>query len=161
MVAAILFPDMLAAQGSNPAKLNELVAAAHYYVVSFTSWPKPGEVKICILGEGPLNQTLISVFTNRSSSDRRYLVETIDGQADIIARCDALIIWEESANIDSTLRQIEGRPILTISSGVDLVLKGGMVFLPQGKPPKVHLERVTRSGLKIDAALLEISEIVK
>lgn len=153
-------PPVLA-QSTGSSKLDELLAAAHFYVVSYTVWPKNNEIRVCLSGKSRLQGLLTSVFSSRSSSQRRYLPVVLSAMSKPETECDAVILSNDSEENDQLINRLSAYPILTLSSEVDVTPQGGMVYLPQGKPPRILLERVKKSGLKVESSLLEISDIAK
>ena len=160
VVACLAGSTAVAAQGST-AKLKELLSVAHYYVISYTVWPKNDEIRLCISNQNRLKETITSVFENRSSANRKFIVRELSSIEKPETECDAVILSDDTVESSKLLARLESHPVLTLSSEIDFTGKGGMVYLPQGKPPRILLSRVTKAGLKIESSLLEISEIVQ
>lgn len=148
------------AQGASAEKLEDLLAAAHFYVVSYTAWPNREDLKICVPENHRLKESLTSVFSNRVTAQRRLLVSPLSENPEYEKTCDAIILSGDDDD-KKILKRVGDRPILTLSSESDVTNEGGMIYLPKGKPPRILLKKVTQSGLRIDSALLAISEIVQ
>lgn len=151
------------AQSSTRAQFDNLLVAAHFYVISYAVWPPSGELHICIADTNRLKDALKATLNNRKTSGHQLIAVDLaqNEEIKIIETCNAVILGDQPEWNKTIIDHFRGRPILTLSSETDITTQGGMVFLPQGKPPRILLRQVKDSGLKIDATLLAISEIIQ
>lgn len=157
----MMLPARLLAQGPSESKLEELLAAAHFYVISYTAWPSKEELRICVPPNHRLKDSLNNTFSNRVTAQRRMTVVDLSTVSDVGKSCEVAILTGDLSEDKELVERIGSSPVLTVSSEIDVTDFGGMIYLPKGKPPRILLKQVNKSGLRIDSALLAISEIVQ
>ena len=144
--------------------LEERIKTAYLYnVLKFVRWPgeASGEpLRLCVAGDDAVAR-LIPGLHGRQIHERPVEVKrrAAEGNA-----CDVIYLAaSEAASLERWLGAGMGRAILTVADMerfaerggmVELDLRGGRVHL------RVNLAQMERSGLRLGAKALEISEIV-
>lgn len=160
----LLFARPCLSQTSHSGKkLEEFIAAAHYHVISFSSWENEGEtagqITVCLDKTHSIFDNIVKTFSGRKIRSRELSVSIIQETEDISSVCQVIILGGNGDFNKSVIERIGDLPILTLSSEEDITSIGGTVYITN-KTPKIHLGRLRKVNVRIDAQLLAISEII-
>ncbi len=146
----------------------EIQSAYLYNFLKFVTWPAATfadgttPYTICLAGVGspPTAFDGLNQLTAKSRGvEIRYLTE--GGDPDI---CHVLFLDRVTDDrTEKLLAQMQGRPVLTVSTGARFAREGGMIGLVSEGPRitfEVNLRMAERAGLKISANMLEAGDVV-
>lgn len=171
-VAAVLLALLPPSAGASPTGASEyqVKAAFLYKFAKFIDWPAdalgPADstFDLCVIGDDPFGKLLDQTVAGKRVSDHPIAVRRI-ASLDGSAGCRVLFISaSESGRLSLLLTRLRDRPVLTVGDVEGFAESGGMVNL------KLEARRVRlqinpgvakRAGLKIDAELLSLAEVVK
>lgn len=134
---------------------------------SFTTWPANENMKdftIAIMGKNPFNDYLETFYKNVKINKKNVIITYID-TIDEIDNVQMLFISNsEKDHINEILKQTQGKAILLIGDTEGFAKQGVHINLYETHQQTLHFEinaqSVKRSGLKIDALLLNYAKIV-
>ncbi len=140
------------------------IGAAAWGIVSYTRWPEEsGPLRVCICGQ-TANAGAIRRFSDWMAAERASTVQTLDAAENPGGVCDVVYVGQlEPGDIAPLIRQITGKPILSIGEGADFCSVGGMFCLDATRISggtarfSVNLDAVGRSGLRINPQVLRLS----
>lgn len=150
------------------AREYHLKAAFLRYVAKFVEWPPEslpeGTVNICVLGQVPYYKGLDSI-TGKDANDRTIQVMKIGAIEDAEKqKCQILFVAKtESEKIDSILKVVQDKPILSFGDMDEFAEKGGdMNFYIMNKRLAIMINppAVERSKLKISPRMLKLVTVV-
>jgi len=160
----------LIAEGQTDARREYQVKAVFLFnFARFVEWPgtaflAPGDpFVIGILGTDPFGPELESVVRGESVGTHPIQIARFRRVSDI-QRCQILFISESESNrLEAVLRDLAGRPILTVGETENYALRGVMIrFTPdRGRIRlRINLQSARDAGLQISSKLLRPAEIV-
>jgi hypothetical protein len=162
LTALLLSPAVAA-----PPTEHEVKAAYLNNFAKFVEWPvealRPGDpFVIGVLGQDPLADALVDLFQGAEVRGHRVVIE--NRRAERALRAHVLFIaGSESFVLPRVLRELEGRPVLTVSDMEGFLERGGMVrFLIEDQRVRFeinHLE-AQQAGLTLSSQLLRIARRV-
>lgn len=139
-------------------------AAFVFNLTKYVEWPKTGkELRIGVVGEGPMGDTLKRLLEGRKSEDRliHVLVWPTDQEID---SCAMLYFTQSPAKqTQSKMDRVRHKSVLTVGESEPFVVEGGMVGLVrEGDSIQivVNLEAAQAGNLNISSRLLNLSRIV-
>ena len=169
LLAAIAAPAQARANDADTEYL--LKAAFIYHFIKFVEWPgdmaisRHPNVNICVLGDNPFGKGAYDLFKRASTSSMRINIvsrHSIDAAVD--GSCHVLFIARsEESSLPEIIGSLKGRPVLAVSDISNFVLRGGgFGFITHENKIKlvINSDVANKSGLRIDAQLLEISSKV-
>ncbi len=135
---------------------------------NFIKWPDEANLKeftIAIIGDCPFEDILLKMYKDRKIKNLPVQVKHIKTIEDIEG-CQMLFISSsEKLNLNRILDYTEHLPILTISESEGFAKKGVHINFYTTAKNTIHFEinpkSVRRSGLKIDALLLNYAAIIE
>jgi hypothetical protein len=151
-----------------PPTEHEVKAAYLFNFAKFTEWPAeamggPTEpFVIGVLGRDPIAEALPEVLRGAEVRGHPVVVENWSDVRDV--RAHILFIGaDESFSLPWVLRELEGRPLLTVGDADGFVERGGMVrFLVQDQRVRFEIDRrrAERAGLSMSSQLLRVARRV-
>jgi hypothetical protein len=166
VAAALLLAPLALAQPAPPPSEYEVKAAFLFHFAKFVEWP-PADLHddfvIGILGRDPFGDALDRVLAGKTFGPHRIVVRraaTLEELGDVR---ELFISNSEKANLTEILKQLQGRPTLTVGEVDDFVSRGGMVgFRLQGGVVRfdINLQPVARAGLKMSSQLIRVARRV-
>ncbi len=148
----------------------DLKAVLLFNLTRFVEWPPAtfadpeSPLIIGVLGQDPYGHTLDEVVRTERYGTHRILVvryRTVEAAES----CQILFVCSnEQANLPGILRDLAGRPILTVGEFDSFATGGGMIRLFQNAQGKIRLRinlaAVRASGLNISGKLLRVAETI-
>jgi hypothetical protein len=142
-------------------------AAYLYNFARFVDWPaqgpgSTGPIELCILGEDPFGEALEAI-EGRTAQGRPMVLRRLAEVAGT-ERCHILYLGpSEAERAEPVLEHLRGLSVLTVGDFEGFAQAGGMIgFVIRADTVRLQINpaAVRRSGLRISAKLLELSEIV-
>jgi len=171
MVGLWLFAGAMAPSGrAQTSREYDLKAVLLFNLTRFVEWP-PGALPdpdapliIGILGRDPFGKTLDDVVREETYGGHKIHVMRYRS-VESARNCQLLFVCtDEQPNLPRILRELEGRPILTVGEFDGFASGGGMVHLYQNSEGKIHLRinlaAVRASGLTVSGKLLRVAETI-
>jgi hypothetical protein len=147
----------------------ELKAAFLFNFAQFTQWPtnafagpdKP--LVIGILGLDPFGSALEDIVRGETIQGRRLVVERYR-RVEEIQTCHILFISQsESSRLESHLKALQNRPILTVSDIEDSAFRGVMIrFVTQSNKIRlrINLDALEAAHITVSSKLLRAADVV-
>lgn len=155
--------------GGAPSMEYQVKAVLLFNFASFVEWPvpartdSPGPFVIGVLGDDPFGAALDDVVSQETVAGRSLTVRRF-GQADGVDACDILFISRsEARHVPEILRQVQGRPILTVADIPSFAETGGIIgFSTQDGHVRLNIntEAAQSAGLAISSKLLRLARVV-
>ena len=155
-------------------KVKEYHIKARYIdgFISFIQWPvdtltSESPIKLCILGDNPFGKTL-EILANKhngegSHASHRRIISYLQRGEDI-THCHLLYISvSEESYVQQVLTQVQGKPILTVSSLKNFAVEGGMIeFYVRDNKIRFLIapKKLRNAKLQPDANLLRVADLV-
>ncbi|HXH71711.1 MAG TPA: YfiR family protein [Mariprofundaceae bacterium] len=149
------------------AKKADIVTLKSAYIVNFirfTEWPKPppgDEITLEIVGDDELYEVLRSFVRQDVAKAIGLSVDTCS-TAQCLKSAEVVFLGRSAVGYESTLEQLKGLPVLTISDMPGFVEQGGMIEIKYQNNQLtfvVNRDAVARAGLYISAQLLQLGEV--
>ena len=162
-VAVWLATALVRAQAQAGTSEYEIKAAFLYNFVRLVEWPgaaSNGSIRICIAGPHPIQERLEETVRGETVEGQPLMVRSIL-QPD--AGCEVLFVPRRFAAAHEYLREVEGKPVLTVGESPDFVQQGGIVnFFLEGKRVRFEINptAATRANLRISSRLLQLARLV-
>ena len=147
----------------------QVKAAFLYNFAKFVEWPKSvdagasKQLVLGILGKDPFGED-IKTIQDKRVKDRTLQVIRAE-HLEELGNCDILFIGASmKGQLDSTLKELDGKPVLTVSDTRGFAQQGVMInlFTINNKIRfEINLQAVEQSGLKISSQLLKLATLVK
>lgn len=170
---AIIVWACMAIQGASiwaqTATEYQIKAAFLYNFIKFVQWPPesfPDEDQpfvIGILGDDPFGPILDRVVQGKLVNGRKLVVWRSDTLTQLRGAHLVFISRSERGRLRQVLRELAGKPILTVSEIDGFARLGGMInFRMQGDRVRFEInpEAVRAAGLKMSSKLLSLATIV-
>lgn len=137
-------------------------------IARFTRWPESAfnnaeaPMNLCVFG-GNIVQQSFENLNKKSISNRT--IHTINlSRLRNLTQCHLLYLSElDQSRLAPLLKELQGKPILTIGENIKFLQAGGMVGLnlSEGKMQlNINLPPVSQSNLSISSRLLKLAKIV-
>lgn len=156
-------------QGADPADNEYRIKTAFLYnFSSFVSWPEmayqdKAEFQLCVVGNNPFGGAL-DTLSGKTVHGLPLKVRQLDSAANIHSCQLAYISKSETGNIAGTLKELAGKPVLTVSDIDDFALHGGIIRLKLVDNKvrfDINVDTATHAGLKISSRLLSLATIIQ
>jgi hypothetical protein len=168
--AALLLCQMSGADPPPSAGEYQVKSVYVFNLTRFVEWPESTfEPARCpfivgVIGENPFGQSLEETLRRENVRGHPLVIQLLKS-GDLPGNCQILFICRsEAKNLESLLKQVEGRAILTVSDLDGCAARGVMVNLPvvQGSV-KIEINRAQAelSQLKMSSKLLSLAKIVE
>jgi hypothetical protein len=145
----------------------QLKADALCNLAAFTSWPTNTFASsntllvIGIVGTDPFEPELEEAFKHDAPSNRDAIIQV---GPDNITDCNILFISRsENSQLEKIVRELKGKPILTVSDIEDAAQRGAMVgFISDGSELrlKINTNALSASHLNVSSKLLRAVEVI-
>lgn len=166
----LLILCILAPQTSGQiARDYDLKAVFLYNFAQFVEWPQSAfdapdsPIVIGILGSDPFGRILDDIVQNEAVGKRKLVVRRYR-RVEEAYRCHILFISQsETRDLEDILKQLKGKPILTVGEHTDFAFRGGMIrfFYDQNKVRlRINRDTATDSGLVLSSKLLKAAHEV-
>ena len=153
-----------------PFREYEVKAAFLFNFAQFIEWPAKAfpnataPFVIGVLGDDPFGHVLSQMVHGETIGGRRIVLKS-GKQLDELAGCHILFISRsERTRLPQLFREIGMANILTIGETDQFTRLGGIISFITTRDNKVrfelHLDNALRAGLKIDAKLLKVAQVV-
>ena len=146
---------------------DEIKTAFIFNFIKFTKWQQtPNPIKIGIVGNGKLAQTIINKLNGQQIGNSRIDVLFITDSTQI-AQYDVVIYVNETAGITPQIIKAHTREkgILSIGLTEYFVQNGGIISLIQNESNKrkfiVNLTNLKESNITLSSKLLTLAQIIK
>lgn len=171
LLAVVLWGSMLAlhshAQGANPEYA--LKAALIYKLLKFVDWPDQvfadatQPIALCVVGGDPFEGSL-HALSSRQVHGRKLDVRIV-GHAPEATACQAVfVVAGKPEQVDDHLKELAGRPILTIGDREGFADRGGVVEIAQRGSRLsfvINIDAARRAALRLAAPLLALATVVE
>lgn len=131
-----------------------------YNLIDYVTWKEEKEgTVICTVGGDDISSILKKISDSPDFKQKLVIYDHVDNYD----KCHILYIGV-SKKIESLLRSLRGKPILTVSDISGFAANGGAVgflYKNDSVSMQVNLKTVNKSNLTIDAELLGLMEIIE
>ena len=174
LLAPLLFASTLT-QAQNPAVSEQALKAVLFYKLPLfvyanasansSASDKRKPINICTLGDSPLGNA-VEKLPRTLADGRRVDLRTLAANADS-SECEFLFIGRSEAdNIDTLLRRIQGRRLVTVSDIEGFAQSGGIVEFSlrsdgSGVLILINRKAAQKQGIEFNAQLLRLARIVE
>jgi hypothetical protein len=148
----------------------EIKAAVLSHFATFVEWPQEsftktdGNFAICIFGRDPFGLHLERTFEGRTVRGRKVAIHRSTSLRTLSA-CHVLFVSpSEARKVDTTIRELAGRNVLTVSDIDRFVDRGGMIQLKSSESRvqfEINKSTAERARLKISPQLLKLASDVR
>lgn len=153
---------------AQPSREYDLKAVFLFNFVTFVEWPKevpPAGTPfvIGILGEDPFGPALDEVLAGEKFRGMPLLARRCRNLVEA-RQCQILFISSsEAAHLTAILKELRGRPVLTVGEMPQFVETGGMVAFSTGARVQllVNPAAAQQAGLAISSKLLRVAKVVE
>lgn len=160
----LILPALVHGQWHGDERLarNPLAAGATVMgIAGYTRWPEaPLPLRMCVIGDGDLAES-VRLHANRVQSETPLTLRELDPAGPDIADCDLVYFGNMPAEtVEALLRQLAGKPVLTLGEGAEFCSDGGMFCLDvvDGEIRfSANLDAISRSTLRVNPQVLRIS----
>jgi len=172
--ALLLAPLLLAStliEAQSPAVSEQALKAVLFYKLPLFVYANTGAsdkrspINICTLGDAPLGNAVEKLPASLADG-RRVDFRPLAGSADT-SECEYIFIGRsEAGRIDSLLRRLQGRRLVTVSDIEGFAQSGGMVELSlrsdgSGVLILINRKAAQKQGIDFNAQLLRLARIVE
>ncbi len=152
---------------AQPPSEYEVKAALLLKLAKFVSWPAASEGReqfgLCVAGNDKFKDALEPLRKQRVRN-RPVVIERLTEGSGVPERCDLLYIAESDRHkIASLLRDLRGRPLLTVGEHAAFARSGGMVALQTRNRRvgfEINLDTSQSSGLVVSSQLLQLASVI-
>lgn len=145
--------------------LEHSLANAYLYLATRTTWPGKFQAQstfvFCINREHSLFDLFSKILPTRKLHQLPIELRPFDEADSGLQRGCHLIALSDNERVNKlVIEHTRAQPVLTVSHEVDISSYGGLVYLAHRtklEPPKIDFDSLRTSGLKIDAAILDLS----
>jgi hypothetical protein len=140
-----------------------------YNIAQFVEWPKDSipedtsAIIIGVLGKDPFGTYIDDTIKGEEVNGHPLVIERYAAPSDI-KNCHILFIHSAlGPKLNSILKNLRGKNILTVSDATNFTKQGGMVgFITQENKIRIqiNLEDVKEENITISSKLLRLAEIV-
>jgi hypothetical protein len=158
-----------AGRAQSPGVPEQTLKAVLFYKLPMfvynASTDKRAQIGMCMLGESPLGNAIERLPASLADG-RRVELKTITSTADA-SECEFIFIGRsEEGRIDSLLRRLNGRRLVTVSDNEGFAVAGGMVeFALRGDGSGIQIlinrKAAQKQGIEFNAQLLRLAKIVE
>jgi hypothetical protein len=179
LLRALLWVPLLLAstltQAQSPAVSEQALKAVLFYKLPLfvyanasansSASDKRKPINICTLGDSPLGNA-VEKLPRTLADGRRVDLRALAGNADS-SECEFLFIGRSEAdNIDTLLRRIQGRRLVTVSDIEGFAQSGGIVEFSlrsdgSGVLILINRKAAQKQGIEFNAQLLRLARIVE
>ncbi len=145
----------------------EVKAAYVYNFTKFIEWPSPRLVSgltICLCGKDSLAGFLDEAVRGKSTHGLPITIRRISPREGGWEECHVLFFGGDirAAQVETMLKRLQGRSVLTIGESVGFAAKGGMLelFVDHDRVRfEVNVPAITAAQLRASSRLIELSRV--
>ena len=145
-----------------------LRAAFLYNFAKFTEWPgdvaATGPLILCVVEDSAVEGAL-SELVGSSTINGRTVTISRGANGTRLRTCHLLYVGEiNTARAAAILDELQGAPVLTVSTGDEFVRIGGIVglFVEEGRMRfAINPDAAQRAGVRLSSRLLQLAKILK
>jgi hypothetical protein len=135
-----------------------------FNITKYVTWPKQNpRLLIGVTGPGSTGPVLKEVLDGKASNGRKIAV-VLHPSEEEMRDCDMVYVTDTSSrDVRSVLRQLSGRPILTVGEGNGFARSGGMIGVVRSGDQlqlNVNLSALDAGQLQISSRLLRVAVLV-
>lgn len=165
----LLLPLLNAAEQPRSASEYDIKAVFLYNFTKFTDWPENAfpstnsPIIIAVAGQDPFGKALDEVMKGEAVRRHPLQVQRLNGGAPI-PHCHILFIARsEKDRLDSLLKEVQGRPILTVADTPRAAERGVMVNLVVQESVRMEINQaaIAAARLQVSSKLLSLARIVQ
>lgn len=144
--------------------LETSLASAYLYLANKTTWPAESlnsPFVFCVNREHQLFEAFQKLLPTRKLFGFPIEQRFFEKRDNEVQRKCNLIALSKQDDSQHTIMNVDGMPILTISHEIDISEINGLVYLAHDsklQPPKINFRSLEKSGLRIDATVLDLSK---
>ena len=164
LVSGLLgLPSAASAQATEAA----VKAGFVYNFTKFIEWPptSAGSMQFCLVGANDPLLAAMAALEGKQSHAREIHVRSAHGKADALRDCDVIVIGaSESGNFKNVVKEVQGRPALTVSDIDNFVDAGGMIGLVISDSRvqfEINAVAAKQANLQMGAQLMKLARSVK
>jgi hypothetical protein len=165
----VLFSALIGLPSTASAQSTEAAVKAGfvYNFTKFVEWPPTSArpMQFCLVGSNDPLLAAIAVLEGKQSHGREIRVRSAPGKADALRNCDVIVIGaSEAGNVKTVVKDLQGRPALTVSDIENFVDAGGMIGLVISDSRvqfEVNAAAAQYANLQLGAQLLKLARSVK
>lgn len=162
--AALVFVGAFPAQAEiHPSVEYQVKASYLYNFLQFVEWPSDafasGSITVCVFGEDRFGSALAAT-AGESSRGRKIEIRRVSALQELQPCHVAFISSSERRREFQVLRELAGRPVLTIGETRGFTDRGGIINLvPVGKTIRFEINQpaAQRNRLKVSAQLMQLA----
>lgn len=171
LIAGVFWGSLLGlhsyAQAASPEYA--LKAALIYKLLKFVTWPEPvfadpaQPLALCVVGGDPFEGSLQALST-RQVHGRDLDVRVLGGSHEAAACQAVFVVATEPDQVALHLKELAGRPILTIGDREGFADRGGVVEIaPRGSRLGfvINIDAARQAALQLAAPLLGLATVVE
>jgi hypothetical protein len=155
--------DAVAAQ--NEGALQSSLAKAYLYILSYTRWlnspADQSDIVFCVNRGHNLFDLFSDLLPTKKIHGRKIVLRFFEADdVNSLAQCNVIALSKDDEANKTVIKNIQGKPILTMSDETDITRYGGIVFLAHDQklqPPKIDIAVMRAAQLSIDASILDLS----
>lgn len=147
----------------NPSVEYQVKASYVYNFLQFVDWPSDaftgGSITVCVFGEDRFGSALAAT-AGESSRGRKIEIRRVSTPDELQPCHVAFISSSERRREFQVLRELAGRPVLTIGETRGFTDRGGIINLvPVGKTIRFEINQpaAERNRLKVSAQLMQLA----
>jgi hypothetical protein len=162
-------PVLLPAKAEAPMTDTQVKALCLLNFAKYVEWPTNAfpytnsPILIVLQGDGPFTTALQSSIKDRTIDGRRITIQVLHS-GDAIPVCHILFVSSaESSREPGILKQLNGRPVLTVGEAPSFAGAGGMInfVVRNGKVRfDINMDSARKAGLRISSNLLQLADTV-
>lgn len=146
----------------------EIKSGMLFNFTSFIVWPaqaadQSNTLTICLTANNPANRSF-ERLQGKQSNNRKLTIRAVSTPQSTKG-CNVLFISSsESSHLAAYLKEVQNKPVLTVSDIENFTANGGMIgfYEDLGKIRfEINFESSQQSGLQIKSQLLKLAKIVK
>lgn len=167
---ALLFGGAVSLLGAVTVDPVSAMALCLFRIAQFTTWPAgafsaaDSPVVFAVVGREPFGARLDDMFRGERLGERLFVVKRCEASEDPPG-CHMLLVGEvDEDRSRELLRQVAGRPVLTVSLRKGFCAEGGMMTLSVDKGRVqilIRRDAVQGARLAVDSRLLNLSKMVR
>lgn len=167
LLAALFIFSLRGKAQTPPSAINQVKAVFLYNFTQFVSWPPdafPGSNSpfvIGIVGQNPFSTYLEKVVDGETVSGRPIEIRYYSNVTEI-KHCQILFI--NNLNYRDVLRELAGKPVLTVGDRENFARSGGMIgfYLDKNKIRfSINQKQAKATNITISSKLLRLAQVVE
>ena len=163
-------PVLLPAMAEPSMTDSQVKALCLLNFAKYVEWPANAfpytnsPIRIAVQGDGPFTAALQSSVKDRTIDGRRIIIQVVHSGEDIPACHILFVSFAESSRAPGILKQVNGRPVLTVGEAPSFLGFGWMInFVTRNGKVRfdINMESARKAGLRISSNLLQLADTVR